>query len=328
MPDLDILFIHPPIRFQRHWTRFKHSEILQVPMGMPALADLCQQQGLKTRILNIPLELNIDAKWDPRAYLKNNPARVYAIDIHWFATSHGAIQTTKLCKAIQPDASVLLGGSTATIFAKEILKTYSAIDAVIRGETEEPILKYLEAIEGNPRQLQNVPNLSFRESSSKVRENPISYIAKEEDINALNFTNLTMMEHSKEYFHFLERYMPFGLMVARGCPFNCPLCAGGRDSLAHYWKRRKTTLRDPVRVAEDIASIAETHLTSEVYFGHGIYPATQKYWLRLFKEVRTKRNLTYAVSAGQASRRDTYGMLYVTAVEPDTTIRVMLHEVH
>ena len=49
---------------------------------------------------------------------------------------------------------------------------------------------------------------------------------------------------------------------------------------------------------------------------------------RLFEEVRTKRNLTYAVSAGLASRRDNYGMLYVTAVEPDTTLRVMLHEVH
>lgn len=48
---------------------------------------------------------------------------------------------------------------------------------------------------------------------------------------------------------------------------------------------------------------------------------------RLFEEVRTKRNLTYAVSAGMASRRDNYGLLYVTAVEPDTTLRVMLHEV-
>jgi zinc protease len=48
---------------------------------------------------------------------------------------------------------------------------------------------------------------------------------------------------------------------------------------------------------------------------------------RLFEEVRTKRNLTYAVSANISTRRDNYGLLYVTAVEPDTTLRVMLHEV-
>jgi zinc protease len=48
---------------------------------------------------------------------------------------------------------------------------------------------------------------------------------------------------------------------------------------------------------------------------------------RLFEEVRTKRNLSYAVQAGLSQRRSNYGLLYVTAVEPDTTIKVMLAEV-
>jgi zinc protease len=44
---------------------------------------------------------------------------------------------------------------------------------------------------------------------------------------------------------------------------------------------------------------------------------------KLFEEVRTKRNLTYAVSAGLGARRENYGYLYVTAVDPETTMRVM-----
>jgi zinc protease len=48
---------------------------------------------------------------------------------------------------------------------------------------------------------------------------------------------------------------------------------------------------------------------------------------RLFEEVRTKRNLTYAVysffSGGTVGR----GALYVTATDPDTTLKVMLAEV-
>jgi zinc protease len=48
---------------------------------------------------------------------------------------------------------------------------------------------------------------------------------------------------------------------------------------------------------------------------------------RLFEEVRTKRNLTYAVEsffrAGSVGR----GALYVTATQPDTTLKVMLAEV-
>lgn len=48
---------------------------------------------------------------------------------------------------------------------------------------------------------------------------------------------------------------------------------------------------------------------------------------RLFEEVRTKRNLTYAVYAGLDGARVNHGLLYVTAVDPDTTVKVMLNEV-
>jgi zinc protease len=48
---------------------------------------------------------------------------------------------------------------------------------------------------------------------------------------------------------------------------------------------------------------------------------------RLFEEVRTKRNLSYAVSASMGSRGANRGTLYVTAVNPDTTLKIMLAEV-
>ena len=48
---------------------------------------------------------------------------------------------------------------------------------------------------------------------------------------------------------------------------------------------------------------------------------------RLFEEIRTKRNLTYAVSAAVSNRAVNRGTLYVTATQPDTTLKVMLSEV-
>ncbi len=61
------------------------------------------------------------------------------------------------------------------------------------------------------------------------------------------------------------------------------------------------------------------------------YPAMQAAittlsW-RLMEEVRTKRSLSYAVGSGMSQRKSNYGLLYVTAVEPDTTIKVMFNEV-
>lgn len=48
---------------------------------------------------------------------------------------------------------------------------------------------------------------------------------------------------------------------------------------------------------------------------------------RLFREVRTKRNLTYAVAAQLSARLSNYGVLYVTAVKPNDTIKVMFDTV-
>ena len=47
---------------------------------------------------------------------------------------------------------------------------------------------------------------------------------------------------------------------------------------------------------------------------------------RLFEEVRTKRNLTYATFAQLNTRQANRGRIYVTAVNPDTTLKVMLAE--
>jgi zinc protease len=49
---------------------------------------------------------------------------------------------------------------------------------------------------------------------------------------------------------------------------------------------------------------------------------------RIFEEVRTKRNLSYAAAADVGwERAIPIGSLYVTAVDPDTTIKVMFEEV-
>ncbi len=48
---------------------------------------------------------------------------------------------------------------------------------------------------------------------------------------------------------------------------------------------------------------------------------------RLFEEVRTKRNMTYAVAAGLETRVANRGRVYVTAIAPDTTMKVIFSTV-
>ncbi len=55
--------------------------------------------------------------------------------------------------------------------------------------------------------------------------------------------------------------------------------------------------------------------------------ATQHLRDRLFEEVRTRRNLTYAVSSGLGNRGTNVGVLYVTAVDPEATLPVIFQEI-
>lgn len=48
---------------------------------------------------------------------------------------------------------------------------------------------------------------------------------------------------------------------------------------------------------------------------------------RLFEEVRTKRNLTYAVSAGVSEMKTNFGYLYVTPADPQTTMTVIFDQI-
>jgi zinc protease len=48
---------------------------------------------------------------------------------------------------------------------------------------------------------------------------------------------------------------------------------------------------------------------------------------RFFEEVRTKRNLSYAPAASLGHDAANLGSVYVTAVDPETTVRVMRDEI-
>ncbi len=61
--------------------------------------------------------------------------------------------------------------------------------------------------------------------------------------------------------------------------------------------------------------------------GYAMRIAQSRLSQRLFEEVRTKRGLSYAPATFAGANFSNYGSIYVTAVSPDTTIKVMLAEV-
>ncbi len=100
----------------------------------------------------------------------------------------------------------------------------------------------------------------------------------------------------------------------------------------------KSTLPPQVRHEQPSVKIVQRDLPTDYIVG--LFPApsfasTESYAMqiagsvlrnRLFEEVRTKRGLSYAPAGGTGSSFSGYGYVYVTAVKPDTTVKVMIAE--
>jgi len=81
----------------------------------------------------------------------------------------------------------------------------------------------------------------------------------------------------------------FNLPIGRGCPFNCPFCAGGQRAQKRLVGRDKIVLRNPEKVIEDIRKIVDIYKVPSVFFGHGAYTANFRYWKRLFELIQKEK---------------------------------------
>lgn len=287
MKSYDILFIHPTRTLQKGRTS-PRSLFMFLPMGLFAIADLCEQEGFSTKIINYPLEQALDRNFDLKRCLKQLDFKICGIDLHWINHSHGAIEIAKIVRDVNPNANIVLGGYTATYYHDEILKYYPSIDGIIRGEGEIPFLKYCQSfLQG--QSLDSVPNLSYRDSTKHIKINPQTYLAK--TLDNLNFTNFSLLQNGSKYITQIKDLMriPTNLFIGRGCPFNCPYCGGGHNAQLLINKRNKILLRSPEKVIDDLHDIVDTYKADAIFLGHGLYPGTYNYFETLFKLIRQEK---------------------------------------
>ena len=198
----DVIFIHPPAIYDfREKAIFPGPiaytvggstvQFIIPPVGMLSIADYVSRNGYSAYVDNLGERMMASPSFEVETYIKNLSTKVFAIGLHWCVHSQGAIEIARLCKKLHPDAMVVVGGLTATVFHEELLRKYGFVDAVVRGEAEKPFLALMQALEQHG-DLAQVPNLTFRDGSGEIKSVPL--MQPSANLDEFDFTRLDLLE--------------------------------------------------------------------------------------------------------------------------------------
>ena len=232
------------------------------PIGLTSIAEYLERAGYRVRIVNLAVRMLKNKRFDAEAFIKRLSAPVFGIDLHWMLHSHGAIEIAKIVKRYHPEAKLVFGGFSSSYYYKELLE-YPEIDYVLRGDsTEEPFRQLMDCIM-NKREPETVPNLVWRDSQGKTRENPFSHVPN--DLSNVMVNHYGNVIRSVLRYRDLASYIPVkdwlrypitAVFTCRGCTHNCIICGGSTAAFKQFYNRQKTAFRSPESVAQDIKYIS------------------------------------------------------------------------
>ena len=260
----DVILIHPPAIYDfREKAIFPgpigytvsggSGQFSMPPVGMLSIAEYLSRSGYKVRVDNIGERMLTIPGFEVEKYIENLSAKVYSIGLHWCVHSQGAIEIARLCKQLHPEAMVVLGGLTATVFHEEVIQRFEFVDAVIRGEAEKPFLMLMKTL-GKHQSLETVPNLTFRNAEGEIRVVPL--MKPDDDLDEYEFTRLDLLEPKGAIFH--PGVLPSWVVpIARGCSHNCVSCGGSAYSYRTYLGRQRPAFRSPEKIVKDLRKLSK-----------------------------------------------------------------------
>jgi B12-binding domain/radical SAM domain protein len=300
---IDLILLHPPTLYDFRKRPGIHGPISDVvpstpifemyPIGFASLSEYLERHGLKVRIINVALKMLKDEGFDVEQLIRKQKPVAFGIDLHWMAHVQGSLALAEIIKRFHPKTPVILGGFSATYFHEEILRQYPFIDFVVRGDsTEQPLLQLLKAIQGK-KDVQTIPNLTWRDEKDEIHVNPLTYVPETLDDITIDYRHIM-----KKVVRYVDPtgYQPFidwysypvtAVFTCRGCTYHCKTCGGSARTFRSMANRKKPAYRDPKLLAQDIFNISD-HLHAPVMIIGDIFQPGEAYGLTFLREMKKK----------------------------------------
>jgi clorobiocin biosynthesis protein CloN6 len=238
------------------------------PVGIFAIEQHLQRCGFTVQFFNVASQMLRDPEFDVEAFFRAAPADILGVDLHWLAHAHGALELTRLYKAIHPDARTVAGGIASTYYHEQLI-AYPQIDYVVRGYDTLLPVELLVKARHQPDALRAVPNLTWKLDGA-VQVNAMTHVPQVYTA-AVDWTRVFSGDR--------KGMTPYNLVIPQaGCEYHCRWCGGSRYFFKKYMGLEKASRvqKTPEMLRAELQSIAASatgnHTITMIDFWHE-YPA-------------------------------------------------------
>jgi len=268
---MDLLLLHVP-KFNNYYKPIGSFSFIELPpIGLLGLANFVSTHDCSTKVIHLGVERQVSGSIDLDRIIADHHPRIIGLDLHWHFQSFDVVEIARKIKSAHPEIAVVAGGFTASFFADEILRDFSCIDFIIRGDAEIPLLE-LAKHHRSDQVYDEVPNLAFRRDGI-VKTNPIDYVANREMLDSICYTDFSLMKDYPTFVSSFSRYMclnglsqasqrmlfhwkrAYPLMLGRGCIYKCSFCGGSSPAQKIINNRTGVCYRSVEKVLESLEDL-------------------------------------------------------------------------
>jgi len=239
------------------------SMYLFMPAGLFSIAAAVEHAGARAALVNEGLEIALDPAYQAAADPLVASADLVGVSLHWHEHAYGAVTAVRAVREANPEAVLVMGGLTASVFASELASAVPEVDAVLVGEAEEAMAALVHHLAPIPRSRRRQAVASLVGRDRVVA--PCRLVLQPGALGSpLVSATLPRLAHHTEYLKCdIHTFVPerfwrsFWVKTGVGCPYACSFCGGGRKALQAAGFAGRVQFRPAAELATDIAALAE-----------------------------------------------------------------------
>ncbi len=258
---MKVLVTNPPwpgpgfgARSDVRWPHKRSDKFIEYPIYLAYVVAVLEKAGIEVKFIDAVVEeLSIPDFADAAA--KINPDMV-VIECSTPSIEYDLL-TAKSLKERMNDVFIVLVGSHATFFHREIMKENGFVDATCRGEFDL-VIKDLAAALSNGGKLDEVKGITYRDREG-IQVNQDRPLIQNLDKLPFPARDIVKSEHYRQG-TFTGKHCTT-IVSSRGCPHRCTYCLWPRTLYGRRFRARSSE-----SVVDEIEEVVEKYCVDEIYF--------------------------------------------------------------